>query len=215
MRKIALLLSILLGLFACFSGVYAEQATEAVEQKSFDFTVYENAENYSYDKFEKTWDIYAAYSKKYSDARVVFGLKVWGDTKSVRTPPYIYVWIREANNRDVKFKISGLQIIANDTVFSAKSIIIDESDSYMYLDSITGKALLNAIIEGDELAFKMLYSTGSLVEEITGYDYLSIKHLAQLIVDNDAWAYVLDSDGNDLTVYDKWIEKNYPIEIIE
>lgn len=218
MKKIVILVSIVLCVLMVSSVAFAESTTgEAVteETKAFDRTVYESSENYSYDKFDKTWSVYAAYSKKYSDAVIVFGLKVEGNKDSVQLPPYFYVWVRESNNQDTKWKITGLQIIANDLIFSAKEILVDDSSSILLLDSEKGKQLLSAITEGKELDFKVIFSTGSHIESITGDDYEEIKQLAKLIVENDAWAFVVDDKGNDMSTYDKLIEKTYPIEIIE
>ncbi len=89
---------------------------------------------------------------------------------------------------------------------------VSESQSNMYLDSKNGKALIAAIAEGNELELRILYDTGSFVEKATGDDYLKIKKLAQIIVENNAWEYIRESNGNDMLACDRIIEENWPIE---
>ena len=213
-KKTLLLLISLLLIIMVFGVALAEDTVK--EKKPFDRTVYESAPNFTYDKFNNTWTTWGYAGKQYSDAYIQIGLQVWGDNDRITAPPMIYVWCRDASNQVTKFKITGLQIIANDIIFSASNIFVDENGntSYMYLDSKNGKALAAAIAEGSELEFKIIYGTGSFVERITGNDYLGMKQLAQILLDNDTWAYVLDDNGNDISAHDSYINASQPIEII-
>jgi hypothetical protein len=199
-----------------FCQAYAEISpvhSETEAEKAFDLSVYEAAKHYEYDKFDKRWDAYAAYYKEYSDATVVFGLKVGGNEHSITYPPFIYTWIREENNTDTKWAVTGIQLLVNGKVYSADKMVDNTTDSYILLDSDIGKDLLTEIIKGEELDFKLKYATGSHVETIIGDDYAEIKQLAQIILENNAWAYVLDGDGDDMKVYDKIISERFPIKI--
>ena len=199
-------------IFMLFSQAWAEP--EAEEVKALDSSVYETAQQFNYDKFDKTWDACAAYSVDYADAKVVFGLEVKGNDNAMPYPPHIYVWIREANNTDPKWTVTGLQILVNEKVFTAKKIMEGELCSFMLLDTKVGKELLEEIAASEELEFKLIHAIGSNTEAISGDDYADIKHLAQLILDNDAWTYVYNDEvAMDMEALDNFINNSFPITI--
>ncbi len=216
MRKIAIMSLVLLFLMPFATMVCAEQTEESADEvKTFDVSAYENAPGYNYDKFDKEWSAYSAYVKEYSDAILVFGLKVAGDEKGTSMPPYIYVWVRKPNNTDCLYKITGIQILANDEVYSAKSILTGEADSDLILSSDEGKKLLEALAQANEISLKYIFSTGAITEEVSQADYAEIKELAQILIKNDPWSFInedssygLDKDGWDSLIHSKWPIEN-------
>lgn len=210
-RYISLLFAIVLCVSMVFGATYAEETPEGT--KPFDLSVFESSDCYSYDKFDKKWDLCGAYLHQYSNATVVLGIDIWGYKNSVEAPPCIYAWIREANNKDVRHSITGLQFFVNDTLFSATRIMEGDTLSSMYLDSVNGKELLSAIASSNEMDVKMIYDSGSHIATISGDEYTELQKVAKLIVDNDSWAYVCDIDGIVMSDWDVYINEEYPIVI--
>ena len=210
MKQLAFDLILILCILSLSSYSLAESSLDITN--TFDPTVYETAENYKYDKFDKTWSVYAVCGREYTNACIAFGLKVYGDSNRICQPPFIYMWIRDSTNTKPFYTITGLKILVGEVVYSASSLIESETQSTLYLDSKKGKELLTSMAEVDEISIKYLYSTGSYEDDIIGDDYKQIKALAKMIVTNNSWDYVIDDEGNNKDYYDNLLKNNYPLK---
>lgn len=105
-RFLAMLMTLVL-LCGCFA---------MAEEKTFDYKVLEGLDGYSYDKFEKTWSYYGAYAKKYSDARLVIGIQVYGDMDSVLA---VQFYAKAVDNKNETYSmVEEVSILADDTLIT-------------------------------------------------------------------------------------------------
>ena len=65
----------------------------------------------------------------------------------------------------------------------------------------------------DEISVKLLYGSMSTVIEINGNEYSQLKEMARIIIDNDAWEYVLDRENPEIRKkeWDKYVQENWPL----
>lgn len=198
------LISIIVLMILCTSVCFAEVG-------KYDVSIYEDAPNYSYDKFEKTWMASSPYLHQYSDATVVIGLKIGGNANAVELPPALYAWVRDVNNTTNKYTVSGIQLLIGETVYSMPMLDAG-TEAIALLSSTVGKTLLEELVKVDGISVKLKWATGSIVEEIAEDDFTELKSMAQKCLDTDIWNFVNGAVG-DKKACDELIEQLWPMEV--
>lgn len=202
-------LSVMLLILTLLCGIAC--AEEAISDPSkHDMKIFENLECYNYDKFDKEWSCYAAFLKEYSDATIVLGLQINGDNTGPTFVPHIYAWYRDADNINVQAKITGVDILIEDVLYSFNNMKKGDTLSYVYLGEKNGKELVKALAKAEEISFRLNYAASSVSYDLDkeAYEATKIKELAQAIVEFDIWSYIDDPDVSG------W-EANYPLTIIK
>lgn len=196
-RFFLILLSAMLLLSTC--------AFADTEIPKFDSSVLADHDGYSYDKFEKTWEYYGAYHKKYTNATVVIGITTYGDANSV-SHVEIYAWIRDQYNKEIYSDVSQLMILADDQLITC-AMYAGDTSSFTAIDSSTNE-VLRLIGEAEELSFKLTYKTGSLTLEPSAEDVAELVAAAKTMYDNNLVAYTTELDVVELltTLYPITIE---------
>ena len=203
-KYISLLIAVII---CCYcSIIIAEDATP-----QFDASLYERIPGYVYDKFNKDWNFCAFYLKQYSNATIVVGFNLAGDFERVYRLPRLYAYYRDADDSKIIEPITGIQILAGENVYTAEKMQDGGNYSYIDLDSRQGKALLRDMSEVNGISVKLINNLRNLTLEIEDGDYLTLKTTAQLLIENNPWPYVLDDDGNDLSVWDDYVQTYYPL----
>ena len=205
MKKLGIMLLILALL--C-SVACAEEA--GTDEPKHDMKVFENLDCYDYDKFDKEWSCYGAFLKEYSDATIVLGLQIYGDNTGPTFVPEIYAWYRDADNINVQAKITGIDFLIEDVLYSFENVQKGDTSSYVFLGEKNGKELVKALANAKEISFRLNYASSSLSYDLDkeAYEATQIKELAQAIVEFDIWSYIDDPDVSG------W-EANYPLSIVK
>lgn len=162
MKKFVLTLAVLI---LCFSVTSAFAVTTAepvtlvtATPKPFDHTVLKNLTGYKYDKFEKSWSYYGAYSKEYSDAYVVIGIQASGTTAD-GIVCHFYAWVRDENNYKPLKNIVGLMILADDNLIDCTMAVSDSSSVCMITPE--SEEALNYIANSKDLTFRLVFDYGN------------------------------------------------------
>lgn len=204
MKKVILLLTVL---FLCLGSTcaFADTIADEVTLKPFDHKVLSSLPGYSYDKFEKSWTYFGAYSEEYSDAYIVIGLQADGTTDdSGEIECSIYCWIRDENNRASIYDVQELMILADDTLIDC-TLYVGEGGSETYF-SPTSETALKYISEAKTLLFKMICKTSSFTLEPTAAEVKSFQTVAK-----NMYKYKLAHYNNPVEL--ALIENLFPITI--
>lgn len=185
------------------------------EEKKFDWTIYEEAPGYEYDKFEKTWRVLAGYVKKYAESTLVFGITVVGNKENVRTPITLYGWWRDKDNKEGLQQITEVDILIGDNLFSCKTLLGDKEQWYVPLDSESAKEFMAELIGAEEVSIRYKYKIGSISRDMKANEILDMKELCKFLIDNNPWDFLLDGNGYDGKKYDQIIKSKWPMEISE
>lgn len=162
MKKFILTLAVLIlcfGITSAYAVTEVEPVTLATATpKPFDHTVLKNLTGYEYDKFEKSWSYYGAYSKEYSDAYVVIGLQASGSSNG-EIVCELYAWVRDEDNYKPIKNIEGIMILADDTLIDCK-VIVGDSSSFCLFTSESEQAL-DLIGKAKTLTFRLVFDYGN------------------------------------------------------
>jgi len=182
---VSLLLLIILSLLVnqmAFATPSANITSKTDDQK-FDYTVLEKLKGYSYDKFNRAWSFYDAYTKKYSDAELTIGIHLEGTKESIQYPPMLYARIRKPNSRELLYTVTGLDILVDDTIFSYEKMHENEnteSAAFLYLE---GKQLVEALAKGTECSVRFHTKYGSFTIDIPKTEYNNtLKRVSKVLV---------------------------------
>ena len=202
-------LSVMLLILTLLCGIACAEETISAPPKH-DMKIFEKLERYDYDKFDKDWSCHGAFLKEYSDATIVLGLQIYGDNIGPTFVPYIYAWYRDADNINVQAKITGVDILINDVLYSFKNMEKRDTLSLVFLGEKNGKELVKALAKAEEISFRLNYAANSVSYDLDkeAYEATKIKELAQAIVEFDIWSYIDDPDVSG------W-ESSYPLTIIK
>ena len=185
------------------------------DEKKYDWTVYENAPGYSYDKFEKKWEIYATYKKQYSDANLVFGLMLGGGKESVYGPPALYGWIRDKKNTEGLYQITSVNVLIDDTLVTFKTLVGDKEQWNVLIDSENGMIFAKKLSNAKSISIRYKYKTGTISVDLEEKDIDRFRNFGKLLVENDPWQFIHNEKGYTKAVYDKAIKERWPMEIDE
>ena len=199
-----MIISVVVVLLLCSSVCFADTI-------KYDISLYEDMPNYQYDKFDKNWSAFAPYLHQYSDATVVIGLKIGGNSNGIEMSPVIYGWVRDKDNTTTKYNVSGIQLLIGEAVYSAPMLGAG-TESIIMLSSTDGKELLKKLVEVDGISVKLKWATGSIVEEIEGEDFVEFKSFAQKCLDTNVWEFINGALG-DNDACDTLIDQMWPLEI--
>jgi len=174
---------------------------------------FENEPNYSYDKFEKSWNYFEGALKQYSDAVIVLGLKVGGEA-SVVYPPQFYTYILDPTAKGARqylYSISNVAVLIGETIYSFPLFADELGESYTFIIE-PYKEFLKVFSEADptEIAVK-LTGTGLdlIIEEFDDNTLEALQYGAGIMYDSNVWDYTADDEMT------KNIQIGLPMEIIE
>ena len=156
-----------------------------------DKSMFEKMDGYSYDKFNKTWSYYQAYSHQYSDASVVVGIELdGGDVEQM--PPYVYCWIRDEKNSSILYEVNKLMFLIGDDLYTFETLLPSDSSSSALLGE-EAKDFLQALSNGNSMTIRLVYKTGNTDEEVLSSEYKkTFKVAAKAILDSNVWDFVSD-----------------------
>ena len=175
----------------------------------FSISDYENAPNYDYDKFDKEWSCYGAYSKEYNDAYVVIGLECFGTANGVNCVE-LYCWVRDENNKNVLYDVQSIDILIGDMLYSFDDMYVDETSSWVLLGE-DSKPLIEAMASTDAADIRLSYKTGSLTYELSGNDYsTTLKPIAEILKKNNTIDFSLMGESAETV---RICEELFPITI--
>ena len=165
-------------------------ATSTETTTTFDHTILSQYEGYSYDKFEKQWDLYGAFSKKYSDAFIVVGIKAFG-TKTTVDGIYFYAWFRDADNLQKIRTIEEIQFLADDTLITIPFKSGDTED----FSPITGEyaAILKTLYEAKEVTMRLCTEMYHYDFDASEYDLSRLLQACGIISRNNLAEYAKGS----------------------
>ena len=181
----------------------------AETNKPFNYKVYSKHKNYEIDKFDNKWVVIPSSDIKQGNKYVTLMLKIQGNENGLFEPPIFGIIIFEGRG-EASEKATGLKIIVNDEIFTMNKIM---DNGIILLDNITGKTLLTKMSKAKGISYRIITNKTHYDKEVKGKDYEGIKQLAKLIVENDAWAYVLENN-NIIKSYGSLdaLYKRFPIE---
>lgn len=179
------------------------------EEQKFDYTVLEKLDGYSYDKFEKAWSYYGAYVKTYSDARIVFGIRVDGDKESVQT---VQLYAKAVDNKNETYSmVQKVEILADDTLITCNLM---QGEGYQQtLVFASNVDALQAIANAKEIAFKITMKAGTLTLEPSADEVAEFVEAVKNIYEKDIMSYVTNAGFTDAEI--QYVATNYPITVEE
>lgn len=206
-----LVLAILLSVFQIATLASAEQGSVSTEvgetTDTFNLAEFEFLKGYEYNKFDRTWTCDSAFTIEDSGAHIAVGLHIDGDSNGPTYVPYIYSWIRNADDGQTMFDVIGIDFLIGDCVYTYPTIRVGDNISYVFAGANNGQTLIEALSTALEISVRLRYSSGNVILEITPDGYASsIKPLAKALVKCAVWEYVDDPTVND------W-EERYPLTV--
>lgn len=165
-------------------------ATSTETTTAFDHTILNQYEGYSYDKFEKQWELYGAFAKEYSDAFIVVAIKAFG-TKTTADGVYFYAWFRDGDNLNKIRTINEILILADDTLITLPMYAKDSAD----YSPITGDYahVLKTIYEAKEVTIRLCTDMYNYDFDSTDYDMTALLNACGIISRNNLVQYAKDS----------------------
>ena len=175
---------------------------------AFNLSVYEKLPGYTYDKFDKTWSYYKAWSKEYSNAYVVIGLQAEGTSTGVNGVS-LYAWIRDASNYNVLRAITSIDILVGDTLYSC-SVYEGDTSSSTFLGE-KAKPMIEAMSKANSISIRLNTKTGSMKYDIEGTEYSTgLGAAAKTFQNNHTIDFSLMGEYAYLI---NMMEEMYPIEV--
>lgn len=183
MKKIFALILVAIMLFSIGSAF--------ADGEQFDPSFFTGKSGYEYDKFNKSWSYYKAYSKQYSDACVVIGINCMGDTDGVES--HFYCWIRDAQNRTVLDSVNEIWVMVGNDVYHMSYVYEGQTDSTFMLGP-NAKEMIKAMSTASSVIIRLGFKRGHLDFEISGTEYANgLKEAASNIYKSG----ILDFCGSD------------------
>ena len=153
---------------------------------------FEKLDGYKYDKFDKTWSYYQAWSHQYKDAVVVIGINIFGGSDD-QMPATLYCWIRDENNRQVLDSVNKMLFLIGDDVYSFDHVLEDDTDSSVLLGE-DAKEFLQAMANASQITVRLSFKRASIDEEIKGTEYSrTLKAAAKAILNSNIWDCIDES----------------------
>jgi len=182
-EKVARLLS---GVRATFTNL----RTSAAER--FDYKLFEDLDGYKYDKFDKTWSYYQAYLEEFSDANVVIGISISGDSASISLP-ILYAKIMKPTGEPFH-TVKSLDFLVDDRVFTFENVYEGDSESLVYLGS-SGQYLVEELAKATIVSVRLGLGFSSITIDIPAKDYQdTIKVISETLVKYDVWQFYTDKE---------------------
>lgn len=202
MKRIISLLLVLVLIFTIIPCAFAE--------KKFDYKeVLGNRDGYSYDKFEKRWEYYRAYVEKYSDARVVIGIKAWGeDGGSNLDYTEMYVKVMDTNGKQLH-EVESIDFLIGDDMYSYESMWQGDNCSSVVLGE-QGLLFIKAMAEcePEDVTIRIGLDSGSLTIDPKNSELKdTLRKFCRVYVKNNIWDYCVNTD------FCEMMEMIYPLSI--
>ena len=184
----------MIALLLCFVTILAiAPMSFAANQDEFDYKkVLSKRSGYSYDKFDKYWTWYKAYSREYSDATVVVGLQAYGESGG-SNPEYMTLYAKVMNKKGNKMMtVSALDFVLDDDVYSYKAMQEGDNSSSVMLGE-NGQLFLQALAdcEGTDAAVKITMNDGRSISLGMSKEKFTktLKEFARVATKYDFWGY--------------------------
>ncbi len=154
-------------------------------------------EGYNYDKFEKTWSWYKAYTREYSDATVVIGMEAWGEDGGPN-PDYMEMYVKVLDEKGNKlWTVESTEFLLNDDVYSYKSMLQGNDTSSVALGE-NGVLLMKAIAENDgsDVSVKITADDGKSITLNLGKDKFvkTLKEFCRVALKYDFYGLSVGQD---------------------
>jgi len=173
--------------FALLLPIYALSAAER-----FDYKLFEDLDGYKYDKFDKTWSYYQAYLEEFSDANVVIGISISGDSASISLP-ILYAKIMKPTGEPFH-TVKSLDFLVDDRVFTFENVYEGDSESLVYLGS-SGQYLVEELAKATIVSVRLGLGFSSITIDIPAKDYQdTIKVISETLVKYDVWQFYTDKE---------------------
>ena len=148
-------------------------------------------EGYSFDKFDKQWKYYRAYTKSYSDAKVIIGMHAIGEKGgSALYDVSLYVKILDLDG-NILYEVKSIDLLLGEALYSYKNLYVAEDASFAFLGE-DGQLLIEALAACDpeDASVRLGWGTSQLSFDLDP-DMLtdSLIEFCQAYLENDLWAY--------------------------
>ena len=169
---------------------------------SFDYTKLSGLDGYSYDKFTKSWMYQKNYTETYSDAYVVVGFSVNGDSEGLSNYPMLYTKIIDRSGKAL-YMINKIYFLIGDNLYSFDNLLEGGDLTGAFMGTI-GKVMLEDMATATELSFKIVFNYKELSIDISHNDFSdTLKPFAQTIINNDIFGLC---DETQLAAYDLFFD---------
>lgn len=207
-RTLSKVLAVVMVLVLCLSIVpvaLAEEVNSEEERVSnikdepvgeFDYTVLQNMEGFSYDKFAKCWSYYAAYDEAYSDADIIIAIKLFGeDGGNNLEEADLYAKVVDKKGNDLK-TVSSMDFLIDDVLYSYKEMPEEDgtmAGSVFLYD--TGYELVKAFAEAKEVSVKLsFYDNKTISFDMDMKQFsTSLQILCKNVVKYNIWDYFISN----------------------
>ena len=212
-KKMKQILSVVLVILLTLTLPVSVSAEEN-ENQEFSLSMFENEENYEYDKFDKEWKYYGAYRKEFADAIFVVGIKVYGDENGIDCPPEVYAHIISpdfSNGFDFLFDVEGIAFMVGDVIYKWDGMLIQDGSHVIVAEK--DKEFLKALGEADpnDVAIKITTEPREFIFEAEDWNdsFYDLQAAAKKCYETDTWQYVTDTTAAELG------ETLWPMTIVE
>lgn len=176
---------------------------------AFDPSKIRSSSLYSYDKFDKSWDIQGSYVKNYRDASVEICLLLFDTYAEEGWGPELrlYYYDKDANRYD---NVTGFRAIIGDKMYSFEHLSKSSSANAGYAFACkTMKEFCSALITAKkgEVAFQLdhvdMYGQTwtSTIDPVDMTDLKELIDMAKLLNRSNAWSIVEDLETEDLRYF--------------
>lgn len=176
----------ILALFLLFSF-----SISFAEEDQFDSSFFKGKSGYEYDKFDKSWSYFKAFSKQYRDAYVVIGLNCSEENNEYLSN--FYCWIRDAQNRTVLDSVNEIWIMVGDDIYHMGYVYEGETSSSFFMGP-NAKEMIKAMSLASSVTIRLGIERGNMDFEIKGTEYSTTLKEAASNINKSG---ILDYCGND------------------
>ena len=179
----------------------SDKVEESTETKEFDPSAFQNSELYTYDKFQKKWNIQGAYVKEYSNYTFYFGVLLFDSYVSNEWGPELRVEGFDKTTGEFD-SIKALRVLVDDVLYSFEALEEGDTNSYAFGGNVI-RSLLNALKGAKEVAlqFEAYEKNGRYhlftIEDITSEDLNELIEMADLLENSHAWGLDKTPDKSD------------------
>ena len=202
-RTISLILVVI---FLCSFSPYS-----FADEKEFDFkSALGDRDGYEYDKFDKAWSYYGAYSKKFDDARIVVGIQTMSNSgESGPAFTTLYVKIMDTKG-DKLYDAESIDFLIGEDIYSYETMLQMDTESAVILAE-DGQLLIKAIKKSDaaDVAIRIgIKNKGSItLDDLDSSEYNELKEFCRVYIKYNLWDYHTDKDSSNL------YESYFPLKI--
>lgn len=178
-------------LWVCLLVMLMIPSLTIAESGTFDHSILEIYDGYSYDKFDKKWSYVECYRKTYSDGYVDVGLQVTPYNDELQIS--LYSRILDSQLKEIA-TVTAIDFLIDDTTYSFELQHFEDSNFSAINLGKEKVLLLRAMANADEIAIRLSCEQGvRLVVEPSVEDYqATLREAAQVIVFYNLFDYVVE-----------------------